>query len=246
MASLLPYFVEKHSYERLNLKAVLFDMDGVLFDSMKNHTLAWYRTISALGIDCRREEFYLYEGCTGAGTLNLFFRREFGRDATAEEVQRIYDEKSRHFNSLPEVEPMPGAPELLARVKERGLIPVLVTGSGQISLLEKLERAYPRIFRPELMVTAYDVKHGKPHPEPYLMGLHKAGVKAGEAIVVENAPMGVQAGVAAGIYTVAVNTGPIPDKALYEAGADCLFPDMPSFAAGFDRLADSLAGLCER
>ena len=41
------------------LKAVLFDMDGVLFDSMKNHTLAWYETISGMGIVCERNEFYL-------------------------------------------------------------------------------------------------------------------------------------------------------------------------------------------
>ena len=62
------------------------------------------------------------------------------------------------------------------------------------------------------MVTAFDVKYGKPHPEPYLMGLEKAGVHANEAFVVENAPMGVEAGVAAGIFTIAVNTGPSPTK----------------------------------
>ena len=63
-------------------------------------------------------------------------------------------------------------------------------------------------FRRELMVTAFDVKYGKPHPEPYLMALQKGGLAPNEAIVVENAPMGVQAGAAAGIFTVAVNTGP--------------------------------------
>ena len=81
------------------------------------------------------------------------------------------------------------------------------------------------------MVTAFDVKYGKPNPEPYLMGLQKAGVKPNEAIVVENAPLGVRAGVAAGIFTVALNTGPLPDEALTSEGANLLFPSMTDFEA---------------
>ena len=58
------------------------------------------------------------------------------------------------------------------------------------------------------------------------MGLKKAGVKANEAIVIENAPIGVQAGVAAGIFTIAVNTGPLPDQLLYDEGADIVLKNM--------------------
>ena len=62
------------------------------------------------------------------------------------------------------------------------------------------------------------------------MGLQKAGVAANEAIVIENAPMGVEAGVAAGIFTIAVNTGPLPDQVLLDRGANLLFPDMATLA----------------
>ena len=86
------------------------------------------------------------------------------------------------------------------------------------------------------MVTAYDVKHGKPHPEPYLMALEKAGIKANEAVVIENAPLGVQAGVAAGIFTIAVNTGPLDDNILLDEGANLLFPSMNSFAESWQDL----------
>lgn len=223
-------FLRKQGYERLSLKAVLFDMDGVLFDSMKNHTLSWYKAISDLGVPCEQEEFYQYEGATGKWTINHIFQRAYGRKATEEEVEDIYTEKSRYFNELPEAGPMPGARELLTEVKHHGLIPVLVTGSGQRSLLKRLDKEYPGIFMSEYMVTAFDVKHGKPNPEPYLKGLEKAGVKPDEAFVVENAPLGVKAAVAAGIFTIAVNTGPIPDKQLWKAGADLVFPDMPAFA----------------
>ena len=131
---------------------------------------------------------------------------------------------------------MSGAAELLNKVKAYGIQRVLVTGSGQKTLIDKLEHSYPGIFSPEKMVTAFDVKYGKPNPEPYLMGLEKAGVNANEAIVVENAPMGVQAGVAAGIFTIAVNTGPLSDEVLLQAGADLLFSSVSELAEKWDEI----------
>ena len=92
------------------------------------------------------------------------------------------------------------------------------------------------------MVTAFDVKYGKPNPEPYLMGLEKAGVQPNEAIVVENAPIGVQAGCAAGIFTVAVNTGPLDGQVLLDAGADVLLPSMQALCDGWEELRRALDG----
>lgn len=221
--------IEKYS-ERNGIapspKAFLFDMDGVLFDSMKNHTLAWYKTMTELGIPCERNEFYLYEGCTGKGTINSFFRRIYKHDATDEDVQQIYSIKSNHFNQMPKAEPMIGAKNVLKEVHGRGFKIVLVTGSGQRSLLERLNIAYPGTFSPENMVTAFDVTNGKPDPEPYLKGLEKAGERKEHAIVIENAPMGCKSGHAAGIFTIAVNTGPIPADTLLESGADIVLNDM--------------------
>lgn len=126
-----------------------------------------------------------------------------------------------------------------AKIKVDGLVPMVVTGSGQHSLLDRLSHNFPGMFHRELMVTAFDVKYGKPHPEPYLMALQKGGVKPNEAIVVENAPMGVQAGVAAGIFTVAVNTGPIDGQVLLDAGANVLFPSMQAFCDNWEKLREA-------
>lgn len=229
-------FLVSSGYDRIRLKAVLFDMDGVLFDSMKNHTLAWQKAMAARGISADRNEFYLYEGCTGKGTIDQFFRRIYGREADEKEVEQIYQAKSRFFNEMPTVEIMPGIRDILFDLKKYGLKAILVTGSAQHSLLDRLEKEFPGVFLPAYRVTAADVKQGKPSPEPYLRGLAKAGVRADEALVIENAPMGVQAAVAAGIFTIAVNTGPIPPQKLYEAGADILFPDMLSLAAVFGEI----------
>ncbi len=212
--------------ENINLKAVLFDMDGVLFDSMPYHAEAWHTVMERNGFNLSREEAYMHEGRTGAGTINIVCKRQYGREASEEEIERIYHEKSELFNTYPQPAPMPGALELLKKIKSEGLTAVVVTGSGQRSLLDRLERHYPGCFNSEYMVTAFDVKHGKPNPEPYLMALKKAGIKADEAVVIENAPLGVQAGVAAGIFTIAVNTGPLPDKVLLDAGANKLYSSM--------------------
>ena len=87
------------------------------------------------------------------------------------------------------------------------------------------------------IVTAYDVKRGKPNPDPYLMGLQKAGnLKPWEGIVVENAPLGVRAGVAANIFTVAINSGPLPDEELSNKGCNLLYHQMTEFCDDFENL----------
>ena len=233
-------YLQKHGFGEMNLKAVLFDMDGVLFNSMPNHAEAWHRTMAKFGFTLSREEAYMHEGRTGAGTINIVSLRERGHEATEEEIKQIYQAKSELFNQYPLAERMPGALEVLTKIKEAGLTPMVVTGSGQTSLLDRLNKNFPNIFQRELMVTAFDVKYGKPNPEPYLMALKKGGLQPNEAIVVENAPLGVQAGVAAGIFTIAVNTGPLPDEALLGQGANLLFHSMPDFNEHWSLLQEQL------
>ena len=229
-------YLQSSGHSKIQLKSVLFDMDGVLFNSMPYHADAWHKVMERHGLHLSREEAYLHEGRTGAATINIVYQRQYGKDATPEMIQSIYAEKSAEFNSNPEPERMPGAWELLQKVKSEGLTPMVVTGSGQLSLLERLEHNFPGMFHKELMVTAFDVKYGKPNPEPYLMALRKGGFKADEAIVIENAPLGVEAGHKAGIFTIAVNTGPLDGQVLLDAGADLLFPSMQALCDSWDTI----------
>jgi beta-phosphoglucomutase-like phosphatase (HAD superfamily) len=243
-------------YGTIQLCAAMFDMDGVLFDSMKNHAYSWHKTMLHFGFrNFPVEEAYMHEGRTGAGTINIVSQRERGHDATPEEVEQIYRYKAELFNRCPVAEPMPGAYDLLLKVKASGVTPMVVTGSGQKTLLGRLNTHFPGVFRPELMVTAFDVKKGKPNPEPYLMGMQKfAAFQAQNAaapsvepltpnhfIVIENAPLGVQAAVAAGVFTIAVNTGPLPDEALLSQGANLLFPSMQSLCDHWELLLSCLS-----
>ena len=215
-------------------------MDGVLFDSMKNHAKAWNKAMDMYDMNLSEDEAYMHEGRTGASTINIVSARERGYEASEDEIKKIYQTKSDIFNSLPKAEPMQGAYTLLQEIKNSGLQPVLVTGSGQLSLIDNLNHHFPGIFQKEYMVTAYDVKFGKPNPEPYLMGLKKVGIAPNEAVVVENAPLGVKAGVAAGIFTIAVNTGPLPDNALLDKGANLLFNSMQELADNWTVLRNDL------
>ena len=211
-------------------KAALIDMDGVLYDSMPWHCKAWRKTMLDLGLDIPEEEFFLYEGMTGPATINLLVEREKGETLSLEKCREIYAGKAARFREMGEAPLMEGAQEMIRNLQERGIQRVLVTGSAQSSLLDRLDRDYPDGFQPGKRVTANDVTNGKPHPEPYLKGLQKAGVDAGEAFVIENAPLGVKAGKGAGIFTVAVTTGPIPREEFEKAGADIIFDSMEEFA----------------
>lgn len=236
------YFAKHANFDiegKHKLKAVLFDMDGVLFDSMPNHAKSWSKVCAEFGLAISPEEVYMNEGRTSASTINMLTHRYWNRDATAEEIENIYQEKCRLFNQCAEAPKMPGAEKVLEEVKQAGLTIVVVTGSGQKSLLERLEHNYPGFFDLNLVVSSKDVKHGKPNPEPYLMGLEKAGVKPYEAMVVENAPLGVRAAVAADIFTIAVNTGPLPESALLNEGADALFGSMTALANNFKQLKEA-------
>ena len=209
------------------LKAVFFDQDGVLFNSMPDHAKAWELAMNENGLPFTALQTYRNEGRTGPSVIHENYRLVHGTDAPEEVVERIYQSKCAHFNrltggQLPEL--VPGVRDVLNFLKAHGVQCWVVTGSGQRSLLENLSNTFPGIFTG--VICAYDVTHGKPDPEPYLKAWERSGFKKEECAVVENAPLGVRAGKAAGLYTFAVNTGILPDSELAAEGADLVLPNM--------------------
>ncbi len=228
----------KHGFEHFKPKAVLFDMDGVLFDSMPNHARSWHLAMKECGINMDENEAYLYEGMRGVETIKLKAREQWHRDISDEEARHMYDVKCRYFSACPPAQKMEGVETLMQHIKQLGMKIGVVTGSGQHALLDHLDQAFPGLVSRELMVTSFDVSHGKPDPEPYLVGLQKVHAEPWEAIVVENAPLGVRAAVAARIFTIAVNTGPLPDQVLLNEGADLVFKRMSDFDQHLNELLE--------
>lgn len=217
-------------------RAVLFDMDGVLYDSMPIHAMAWTKAMVEFGYAMTPQDVYANEGCTGEYTVRTISAREGKGPVSDDDVRRIYSRKSEIFMSQPAASMMPGAFEVMRRAREHGLQIQIVTGSGQGGLIDRVQRDYAGYVVRSLMVTAFDVKRGKPFPDPYLKGLEIGGISADEAVVVENAPLGIRSARAAGIDTIAVNTGPLADELLLREGAARLFPSMQALADNWESL----------
>ena len=229
MKEAIKQYLESHGFGLFNPKAVLFDMDGVIYDSMPNHSVSWHDSMKDFGLDMPYEGAYTYEGMRGVETIKTLARAQWNRELTDEEAQEMYTHKAKLFAHHCQLTPahiMPGIKTLMEQIKSDGLNICVVTGSAQHALLDKLLIDFDGLLREEFIVTAFDVTHGKPDPEPYLMGMKKCGVEPWETIVVENAPLGVRAAVAARCFTIAVNTGPLPDKVLSDEGANLIFPQM--------------------
>lgn len=210
-----------------NFKCVLFDMDGVLYDSMPNHAIAWQESMCKFGINMTAADAYATEGARGIDTIKKYMRDQLGKDITLGEAQTIYDEKTRIFHDMPIAPIFDGVTDIMEKIILSGMSVNVVTGSGQRPLIERLLHDFGRYLDEDHITTAYNVKRGKPYPDPYLIGLRKVGdLKPSQGIVVENAPLGIKSGVSAGIFTVAINSGPLPDSALKNEGANILYHKM--------------------
>lgn len=239
MTEIITNYLHSNKFTNLDLRAILFDMDGIIYNSMPAHEISWQQTMREWGMKTEPNEFFIQEGRPARFTINLVFQRNLKRDATEQEIEDIYKRKSELFFENDSGALIEGIEETIKITQSRGLIPILVTGSGQTGLYERLNGDLPNIFTPENMVTAFEVEIGKPDPEPYLMGLEKAGnLKPNQAIVLENAPLGVESGHRANIFTVAVNTGPLLDSVLTDAGADMLLDSIEAFNIELPKLLD--------
>ena len=235
MKNEIKQYLKEHGFGHFSPKAVLFDMDGVLYDSMPLHAIAWQESMKKFGIHMTTADAYATEGARGIDTIRLFVKQQQGKDISLEEAQRMYDEKTRLFHAMPEAPIFDGVFSIMEKIQHSGMTVNVVTGSGQRPLIERLLHDFRQYLDEDHITTAYDVKHGKPYPDPYLMGLRKAGnLQPNEGIVVENAPLGIRAGISAGIFTVAINSGPLPDTSLLDEGANVLYDTMTQLVDDWD------------
>lgn len=235
MKNEIKQYLKEHGFGHFCPKAVLFDMDGVLYDSMPLHAIAWQESMKKFGIHMTTADAYATEGARGIDTIRLFVKQQQGKDISLEEAQRMYDEKTRLFHAMPEAPIFDGVFSIMEKIQRSGMTVNVVTGSGQRPLIERLLHDFRQYLDEDHITTAYDVKRGKPYPDPYLTGLRKAGnLQPNEGIVVENAPLGVRAGVSAGIFTVAINSGPLPDVSLLDEGANVLYDTMTQLVDDWD------------
>ncbi len=207
---------------RLSVKeAVLFDMDGVVVDSMPWHVQAWREAFRVFGLDIPEETLYLHEGAIEVETSRKIFEDQ-GVTPTRELFERvlalqrrIFTEKYRHL-----VKPFPEIPDLLRDLRLEGRKLALVTSSHRQILEDILPKGLLGLFH--FVLTGDQVRRRKPHPEPYLKAAESLGVARDKALAVENAPAGIKAAKGAGLFCVALTTTLSPEH-LKEA--DLVVPD---------------------
>jgi mannitol-1-/sugar-/sorbitol-6-phosphatase len=193
---------------RIKFRGVLFDMDGVLVDSTPAVARVWAGWAREHGFNDPDAIVKLAHGRPSISTIRELLPNG-DHEAENRELER------REIADVEGVIPLPGAMELLRSIPpERWAIVTSCTRD-----LAHVRINVAGLPAPKHLVTAADVKNGKPAPEPYLKGAQSLGVPPNECIVIEDAPAGVRAGKAAGARVIALRTT-AEDAELTAAGAD--------------------------
>ncbi len=197
---------------RLPAKAVIFDMDGVIVDSMPYHFLAWYEALRPLGVRVSCFDVYSKEGERWEKSLKDFLTHARIKP-TRKILEQIFISRQKIFKKYFRRLLFKGAEEFLFCLKGKYLLG-LVTGTPAQGIAKILPKRVKDLF--DCVVAGDHVKKGKPHPEPYLTAARKLGLKPAECIVVENAPYGIESAKRAGMFCVAVTTS-LPKEYLKKA-----------------------------
>jgi len=185
------------------VKAVIFDMDGVLVETMKYHMLSWEKALHTFNIFPTDEELYLIEGMSYKETIDVLSKK-YSVELTQHEKEQIYSTKKKTLLEICKFIIYPYVIEILQFLKQKNVKMALVSGSNKEFVSTVIEKNFNNFFN--VIITGSDVKNGKPSPEPYLVSLKKLQLKPNEVLVVENAPLGIESAKTAQLKTFALTT----------------------------------------
>jgi beta-phosphoglucomutase len=188
---------------RTRPKAVIFDMDGVIVDSMPYHFIAWYEALAPWGVRVSCFEVYAQEGQRWEATLKGLLKRNKIKP-TGKVLNSIFSLRQKIFKRYFKRFIFQGVQELLSDLKKQGFLLGLVSGSPSDEINKILPKRLLKLFTS--IVAGNQVKNGKPHPEPYLKAARLLRVAPGACLVIENAPFGITSAKQAGMPCIAVST----------------------------------------
>ncbi|MDH5718921.1 MAG: HAD-IA family hydrolase [Spirochaetia bacterium] len=203
-------------------KAVFFDVDGLLIDSLENYYKAWKIAFKSENIKFTKKETYLEEGRSGVDTIRKKLI-ETGREVNEDLIKRIHLRRKIEYKKLGKAVLMDGALDLVKTVANSGLKIFAVTGSSDDQLKDRLYNDFDGLIKKENIITSKDTWAGKPHPSLFLYAASKANIHPHNAIVIENAPLGIKAANSAGMFCLCINTGILDNKLLIESGSKAVF-----------------------
>jgi beta-phosphoglucomutase len=193
------------------MKGIIFDMDGVLVDAMPFHAEAMRIAINEeTGYDIDKKIVYLLEGMPGPGLIKEIFKREkINKDIDDILAEKINKRKKELFKQIQNSQAIEGAKQLIKDLRSCNCLKAIVSGASKKEIEAILDDNIG-LKNFNVVIAGDDIEEGKPHPSPFQTALQRMDLKPSEAIVVENAPLGVEAAIRAGIeYIVTLNNTPL-------------------------------------
>lgn len=180
-------------------KAVLFDFDGVIADTMSGNYLAWKKAFKDFGIVITEDDYYPLEGHTTREIAQIIldkYKKKANPKILADLKHAYYLKgKSPHIYQY--------VNEIINFLSRKKVILALITASDQ----RRLKQAVPQLLeRFDLIVTGDTMKKGKPSPQLYLYAMKQMSLQPKDCIVIENAPLGITSAKNAGCNCIAITT----------------------------------------
>ena len=216
------------------MRALIFDLDGTLIDTVYAHVFAWQRALAEAGLPIEGWRIHRRIGMSG-GLFTRAVGRELGRELSPDEVRDLQDRHGALFRELlPERRPLPGAAELLAELRRRGIVHGIATSGRRPEIDASLEVL--GVGSETVVVERGDVARAKPEPDLFLECARRLGADAGDCFVVGDAVWDLLAARRAGMLSIGLLSGGYGDDELTRAGAFRVYRDAAELHAALDEL----------
>jgi phosphoglycolate phosphatase-like HAD superfamily hydrolase len=224
--------LQTYSKGELMIKAVIFDIDGTLVDSVDLHARAWQETFKHFGKEIPYNEVRHQIGKGGDQLMPVFFSKE-KLDEKGSEMEKYRGELFKR-DYLPQVRAFPRVRELFLRIREDGKRLALASSAKEDEL-----KTYKKIADIEDLVeeetSADDADKSKPHPDIFEAALESLGdIKAHEAIVIGDTPYDAEAAGKINLQTIGVLCGGFPEAELKTAGCIQIYKDPADLLIHYD------------
>jgi HAD superfamily hydrolase (TIGR01509 family) len=215
-------------------RALIFDLDGTLIDTVYAHVFAWQRALAEAGLPLEGWRIHRRIGMSG-GLFTRAVARELGRPLSDAEVEQIQGRHGELFRMLlPERRPLPGAVELLSHLADAG-VPFGIATSGRRPEIDRSLAALG-VGDDVVVVERGDVLRAKPEPDLFLACQERMGVQIPDVTVVGDAVWDLLAARRAGMLSVGLLTGGYGEDELARAGAFRVYRDPAELDASLDEL----------
>ena len=216
------------------MRALIFDLDGTLIDTVYAHVFAWQRTLAEAGMPLEGWRIHRKIGMSG-GLFTRAVARELGREITPAEEAKLLDRHGELFSQLlPERHPLPGAPELISFLRSNNILFGIATSGRRPEINASLKIL--GIGDETVVIERGDVARAKPEPDLFLACQQRLGVGIGDCYVIGDAVWDILAARRAGMLSIGLLSGGYGEDELSRAGAFRVYRDPAELHRSLDEL----------